>query len=202
LLYTADFKKWINFFTYFHLIIFSLLWVAVILLMEIPFPAIPVYMGIIAGIAWGFMLFLFFEKKAAFPRLLFICLFTIIGVNFFLDTAFYPALLPYQKGSAFANYINENKINKDKVVMLSGNTGHSLAFYSQHIYPVKSSFEVKDGDLVIAPLDSLALLQQKYAGSKIITRINSFGVTGLTLPFLNPKTRVKELDPYVLVELK
>ena len=86
--------------------------------------------------------------------------------------------------------------------MLSGNTGHSLSFYSQHIYPVKSSLEVQQGDLVITPLDSLSLLEQKYSGSRIITRINSFGVTGLTLPFLNPKTRAKELNPYVLVELK
>ena len=202
LLYTEDFKKWKNLFTYFHLVIFSLLWVAVILLMEIPFAAIPVYMGIIAAIGWGIMLFRFFAKNPAFPRLLFICFFTIIGINFFLDTAFYPALLPYQKGSAFASFINENKINKNKVVMLSGNTGHSLAFYSQHIYPVKSSMQVQEGDLVIAPLDSLALLQQKFAGSRIITRINSFGVTGLTLPFLNPKTREKELNPYVLVQLK
>ena len=62
--------------------------------------------------------------------------------------------------------------------------------------------QVQEGDLVIAPLDSLALLQQKFAGSRIITRINSFGVTGLTLPFLNPKTREKELNPYVLVQLK
>ncbi|HEX3025144.1 MAG TPA: hypothetical protein VHP12_08030, partial [Chitinophagaceae bacterium] len=68
-------------------------------------------------------------------------------------------------------------------------------------YPVKSSGEIVKGDLVIAKKDSLTIIQQKFRSTVIIKQVNSFGVTGLTLPFLNPVTRENELEPYVLVRV-
>lgn len=200
--YKEEYKLWRKFLSVTHLIIFSLLWIAAVLLMEVPFPSIPKFVGIIAAIGLIILFVLFFSNKLALPNLLAISLFTIIGINIFLDTAFYPTLLPYQKGLAFANYINQTKIDKNKVAMLSENVGHSLAFYTQHIYPQKNSNQIQQGNLVIARKDSLPSIQQKFVNSTVITQINSFGVTGLTLPFLNPKTREKELDHYVLVEVK
>ncbi len=202
LLFTHELKTWKKILSGFHFFIFSLLWIAVVILLVYPFASIPKYIGGIAALCLVIMFAIFFSEKVKLPHLLTISFFTIIGINSFLATAFYPALLPYQKGSAFADYINENNIDKNKVVMLSENIGHSFHFYSQHIYPSRSSNQIQIGDLVIARKDSLPILQQKFFHIQLIKQINSFGVTGLTLPFLNPATRSKELDPYVLVEIK
>ena len=202
LFYTHELRGWKKLLSGFHFIIFTLLWIAVIILLVYPFASIPKYIGGIAALCLVIMFAIYFSEKVKLPHLLAIGFFTIIGINAFLDIAFYPALLPYQKGSAFADYINEKNIDKNKVVMLSENIGHSFHFYSQHIYPSRSSDQIQMGDMVIARKDSLPVLQQKFFHIQLIKQINSFGVTGLTLPFLNPATRSKELDPYVLVEIK
>ena len=202
LFFTHELRGWKKLLSGFHFIIFTLLWIAVIILLVYPFASIPKYIGGIAALCLVIMFAMYFSEKVKLPHLLAISFFTIIGINIFLDTAFYPALLPYQKGSAFADYINEKNIDKNKVVMLSENIGHSFHFYSQHIYPNRSSDQIQMGDMVIARKDSLPVLQQKFFHIQLIKQINSFGVTGLTLPFLNPVTRNKELDPYVLVEIK
>ncbi len=202
LLFTNELKTIKKIFTAFHVFIFVLLWLLVIVLLAYPFASIPKYIAAMAALCLVLFFVILFSEKIKLPKLLVISLFTIIGINIFLSTAFYPTLLTFQKGSAFADYINENKIDKNKVVMLSGNTGHSLSFYSQHVYPIKSSGEIVKGDLVIAKKDSLPIIQQKFKKTAIIKQVNSFGITGLTLPFLNPATREKELEPYVLIEIK
>jgi 4-amino-4-deoxy-L-arabinose transferase-like glycosyltransferase len=202
LFYTEEFKRWKRFFSMLHLVIFSLLWIAVVALMIFPFPSIPKYIAVLAFLGLILLYVLFFSKKLSLHPALAIALFTIIGINIFLDTQFYPRLLTYQKGNGFANYINQNNIDKSKVVMLSENVGHSLAFYSQHVYPQKSSNQITTGNWVIAKKDSIPIIQRKFANSKTIMQFNSFGVTGLTLPFLNPATREKELTPYVMIEVK
>ncbi|MDE3145667.1 MAG: hypothetical protein KGL19_16065, partial [Bacteroidota bacterium] len=202
LLFTDEIKIWRTIFTAFHVFIFVLLWLVLIVLLAYPFSSIPKYIAGLAALCFLLFIAILFSEKIKLPKLLTISLFTIIGINIFLNIAFYPTLLTFQKGSAFANYINQNKIDKNKVVMLGGNIGHSLAFYSQHIYPIKSSNEIVQGDLVIAKKDSLPIIQQKFKNTSIIRQVNSFSVTGLTLPFLNPATREKELEPYVLVLIK
>ena len=200
LLYTHELRLWRKIFSGFHVFIFTLLWIAVIILMVFPFASIPKYVGAMAALCLVILVFLFYQKSKM-PAVLRVSFFTIIGINIFLNTAFYPTLLPFQKGSAFAKYINENNIDKNKVVLLSENIGHSFHFYSQHIYPIKSSAQIQSGDLVIAKMDSLSVLQLKFNNCKVIKQVNSFAVTGLTLPFINPSTRNKELDPYVLVSV-
>jgi 4-amino-4-deoxy-L-arabinose transferase-like glycosyltransferase len=200
LLFTHELRVWRKIFSGIHIFIFTLLWVAVIILMLFPFASIPKYVGGIAALCLVAMFFLFYHKSKL-PAIVRVSLFTIIGINIFLNTAFYPTLVTFQKGSAFANYINDNNIDKNKVVLLSENIGHSFHFYSQHIFPIKSSTQIQAGDLVIAKMDSLRVIQSKFTKTIVLKRINSFAVTGLTLPFLNPSTRNKELDPYVLVNV-
>lgn len=204
-LYRLLFKQrlfiWQKILLSFHVLVFTLLWIAVVILLVYSFTNIPKYVGVIAAICLIIMFAILLSKKIKLPKVLVISLFTIIGINIFLNTAFYPTLLTFQKGSALANFINQNKIDKNKVVMLSSHIGHSFAFYSQHIYPIKPSNEIVKGDLVIAKKDSLPIIQQKFKATTIIKQVNSFSVTGLTFQFLNPATRDKELEPYVLIEI-
>lgn len=201
LLFTEELKYWRKFLSIFHLIVFALLWVVVIILMAYSFNTTSKLVVVVAVVGLIILFILYFSTIKLLPTILSISIFTIIGINIIIDTAFYPKLLLYQKGYAFANYINQNKIDKNKVVMLSENVGHSLAFYSQHIYPIQSSQYLQSGEIVIARKDSSYHIQQLFPKSRVITQINSFGVTGLTLPFLNPATREKELTPYVLMQV-
>ncbi|MFX9042643.1 hypothetical protein ABTN45_19490, partial [Acinetobacter baumannii] len=76
-------------------------------------------------------------------------------MNALLNGFFYPTLLTYQKGSSVAQFIHEHHIDKNKVVELNENIGHSFHFYSNHIYRTVSENELKKGDLVIMKTDSL-----------------------------------------------
>ena len=201
LLFTHELKTLKKILTGFHGFIFTLLWIAVIILLVYPFASIPKYVGGIAALCLIVLFILFYSEKIKLPHVLATGFFTIIGINVFLNTALYPTLLSFQKGSAFADYVNQNNIDKNRIVMLSENVGHSFSFYSQHIYPRRSSAQIQSGDLVIARKDSLPVMQQRFNNIKLIKQVNTFGVTGLTLPFLNPATREKELTPYVLVRV-
>ncbi|MFX5287155.1 hypothetical protein ABTC87_18395, partial [Acinetobacter baumannii] len=94
------------------------LWMAVILLMYCPFNTIPKYVSIVALVCFAGYLFILFRKNSKLPKLLPAACFTVIGVNIFLNTAFYPSLLKYQKGSAFATYIEKNQLDKNNIVLL------------------------------------------------------------------------------------
>jgi len=201
LIYTEEFKRLRNILAPFHFFIFSLLWLAVIVLMYWPFNTIPKYASIIAVVGFAVYLFIVFKRNSKLPKLLVAACFTVIGVNIFLNTAFYPSLLGYQKGSAFATYINEHKLDKNNIVLLNENIGHSVHFYSKYIYPIVTVNDLHTNEMVIARKDSLPVLQQKFVALSVITEIKTYGVTQLSLPFLNPKGRDKELDTYVLVKL-
>jgi 4-amino-4-deoxy-L-arabinose transferase-like glycosyltransferase len=184
-----------------HIFIFTLLWLLVIVLMAYPFASIPKFVSGLAGLSLMFMLAMLFTKKERMPAILRISFFTIIGVNFFLNMAFYPTLLKFQMGSNAAGFINKLGISKDKVKMYGADFGHSFHFYGQHIFPLILIDSLKPGDIVVAPKDSLASLQHHFAKTKVLYNGWSYGVTQLSLPFLNPETREKELGRYVIVDL-
>jgi hypothetical protein len=185
----------------FHIFIFTLLWLLVIVLMAYPFAGIPKFVAGLAGLSLMFMLAMLFSKKENMPAILRISFFTIIGVNFFLNMAFYPTLLKFQMGSNAAEFINKQGISKDKVAMYGTDFGHSFHFYGQHIFPLKMIDSLQPGDIVVAPKDSLISLQNHFGKTKVLYNGWSYGVTQLSLPFLNPETREKELGKYVIVYL-
>ncbi|MBS1639623.1 MAG: glycosyltransferase family 39 protein [Bacteroidetes bacterium] len=201
LLFTSEFKKLQNVLSVFHFIIFGLLWLAVIVLMYWSFATIPKFVSIIAAIGFIGYLIIIFRKKVKYPKLLLAACFTTIGINIFLNTSFYPSLLLYQRGNTFASYIQNNKIDKNNIVLLNENIGHSLHFYSNHIYPIVSLNELNNKEMVIARKDSLPLILQHFPTATVVTEIKTYGVTQLSLPFLNPKFREKELIIYDLIKL-
>lgn len=201
LFYTKEIKLLRIILSGFHIFIFTLLWILVIGLMAYPFAGIPKFVAVIASLCLVTMFVLLVFKKDNMPNVLSSCFYTIIGVNIFLNTAFYPALLQFQMGNAAADFINKNNIAKDKVAIYGRDPGHSFHFYGQHIFPLKKMDDLKVGDIVVAPQDSLVSLQQHFNKTKILYNGKSYGVTQLSLPFLNPKTREKELDKYVIVDL-
>lgn len=185
----------------FHYFIFFLIWVALVILLWWPFASLRPYAAMI-GLA-GLLLYavLFFVNKKKFPFLITACFYTIIGVNALLNGFFYPTLLTYQKGSSVAQFIHEHHIDKNKVVELNENIGHSFHFYSNHIYRTVSENELKKGDLVIMKTDSLPKVKIIYPAARSIATFKTYAVTQLSLPFLNPALRDKEIEKYTLLAI-
>lgn len=187
--------------TVFHYSVFLLLWIALIVLLWWPFESLRPYAALIALPAFCTYIVLLIYRKLKWPRLLAAACFTVISINALLNIFFYPTLLTYQKGSSVAMFINEHNIDKNKVVQLDENIGHSFHFYSGHIYPVAAGATLQKGEIVVMKVDSVNKVRAVFPQSEIIARFKTYPVTQLSLPFLNPALREKEIEQYILMKI-
>jgi hypothetical protein len=78
----------------------------------------------------------------------------------------------------------------------------ALHFYGQHIFQEKKTLDSLQADqVVLTKKSTVSALQERFPNLNTIFEGEYFGVSMLTLPFLNPKTRSKETVSYVLVDL-
>ncbi len=202
LFYTEAWKRWRSPLLIIHAVIFALLWVAITSLMAWPFKNIPLVVPVLAGICLVVFLLLIFYPRKGLPVYLQLAFFTVIGVNFFLNTAFYPNLLKYQLGNSAAAFIEQHKLDKTKIVGYNIDGSMALHFYAQHIIPyINKQEELKPGEIVITKKESMPALQQQFPAMRTIFEGDYYGVSRLSLPFLNPATRNKEVIKYVIAEL-
>ena len=185
----------------FHSVIFILVWLAAIFLMIWPFD-VPKFFPLLAVI-YLLLFKILFTKNTTTPILLSISFFTILGVNVFLDTTFYPNVLKYQLGNDAADFIEKNNIPIEKISIYGIHEGRALHFYGKYIFPTEVNFKnLKPTAIVLTSKDSLHLFTKAFPDLQVLHEGSHFGVTALTLPFLNPKTREKEVQKYVLISLK
>ncbi len=202
LLYTSDWRKWQRPLLSLHALLFSVLWLAVVALMIWPFENIPKYVAAVAGLCFIVFLELLFSKKLHFPALLATSFFTVIGVNVFLNTAFYPNLLTYQMGNDAATFINQQQLPKDKISTYGVQSSRTLHFYGQFIFADKQQLgDYGPPEIVITDKDSLPVFEKNFPKLKVLHEGNNFGVSMLSFPFLNPATRDKEVPKYLILDL-
>lgn len=201
LLFTGGLIAWRKPLFLFHAIIFGLLWLAAGWLMYWPFQMSMISMLLaIAGLC-GYLLLVFSRKQDAVPKLLSLALFTVIGVNVLLDTGFYPKVLRFQMGNDASAFIEQNHLPKEKISLYAAQS-RALHFYSGHIYPSKISVRsFTDQEYVITMKDSIPAFQQVFPRLSTLHEGPDFGVTMLSIPFLNPETRDKEVPRYVVLQL-
>ena len=108
LFYLNKAVKWQKPLFYFHLFIFILLWIAIIVITGWVFEDVSFLFSILAMIGFGLFVWVVAKKTALIPTGLAIGLLTSIGVNFLLSSSFYPQLLQYQMGNDAAKAIKEN----------------------------------------------------------------------------------------------
>lgn len=187
---------------YFHGFIFTLLWAAVIMIVLFVFIDMPVYVKIVAIMGAVYFLYLLLFYKGQTPKFISLALYTILGVNFILNTSFYPRLLKYELGVSAAAFINQNKLPKKDVFLYDIDESRALHFYGNHSFErLFDSSLLAPGQILITKATSFPKLQQQFTGSSILHKNAYFGVSMLTLPFLNPATRDKEVTPYIIVTL-
>ena len=204
LLHAREWQKWRGPLFILHAILFFLMWATLMLLVSIPFKTIPVYVPVIAGLCFVVFMLLVFSKSLAFPKLLAICFFTTIGLNIFLNTAFYPALLQYQTGNIAANFINKNNLPKEKVFIYGDvvEARSSLYFYGDYFFKkITDASQLTTGNYVLTTQKDYAELVKKKPATIIFTG-NGFNVTKLTFKFINPATRAGELLPFCIAEVQ
>jgi 4-amino-4-deoxy-L-arabinose transferase-like glycosyltransferase len=203
LLFTDELRRWKMPMFIFHAIVFTLLWLAVIVLMEWPFEQVPKLVGGLAALCMVLFLLAPFSRQLGLPKLLTLGLFTAVGVNFFMSSFFYPNVLKYQLGNDAAAFIETSRLPKDKLAIYGIHEGRALHFYAQHIFPEKASAQdFQSGDMVLTSKDSLAVFQRSFPGLQVLHEGPAFGVTALSLPFLNPATRDQEVPKYLILDLK
>lgn len=202
LFFTDELVRWRKPLVVFHAIIFALLWIACIVLMAWPFN-VPVFVTVLAVLCFAaYLRMLFSGRKMQLPVIVTLAFFTVIGVNIFLDSAFYPNVLKYQLGNDAAAFINQHHIDKDRVKIYGIYEGRALHFYGRHIFSrVESLEDVAPNDMVITLKDSLPSFTKQFPHVKILHEGGHFGVTSLSIPFLDPKKRAGEVPKYVLLEL-
>ncbi len=202
LTYTDEIVVWRKILIVFHVFIFTSLWLVLVALLVYPFASIPKYVGCLAAIGLVAMFYILTMKKTGFPKLLEVAFFTIIGVNIFLNSAFYPTLLQFQIGNTVADVITKKQLPKDHVFIYGAGNDYTMHFYGNYIFKQKTSIASLDtADIIVTSKDSVAVITTKFPASKILYDGRSYGVTQLTFTFLNPTTRESVIDRYVIMRL-
>ncbi|SKA07355.1 ArnT family glycosyltransferase [Sediminibacterium ginsengisoli] len=203
LLFTENLKEWKKPVLVIHAVIFVLLWCALIVLMTFVFKNIPRVIAAAAAAGLLALLYMLFRNRnGGLPLLLKTAFFTVAGINIFLNSFFYPNLLKYQLGNTAAAVLQEQKIDPAKLVQYKIMESRALHFYAQHIIRRKETADqLRPDEVVLTEKDSLSTLQQQFPAMKTIFEGEYFGITMLTLPFLNPATREKEVTRYVIADL-
>ena len=202
-----------------HVVIFGLLWVALLLLLVWPFPSLGHWvLGGVAAVAAGGWVYLLVRRRGVGGaegggpgergggqgrRLLLLTIYTIVGINLFLDLGFYPAVLDYQLGSVITKYIREQHIAPDQLYPYKMDEERALDFYTDHLYQhVDDPSMLAPGAYILTNqkgLDSLEADPRLAPQFAQVYKGGYFHVSTLDLPFLNPATREKELTPvYIL----
>jgi 4-amino-4-deoxy-L-arabinose transferase-like glycosyltransferase len=204
LLVQADrLHKWIKWFFGFHLFIFMILLVAMGLIANIPFGKMGMMGVLILFGTFILMIKIGFSQQVFIQRWINMSLVLMIGLNLILNSFFYPHLLQYQWGNALVNQAKEKQWDIKKVASYKIPKSYAFHYYGQHIFPViQDSSLLKEGQWIVADSIPAQALLLDFPNSSILYQGNRFHITLLTLEFLNPATRYKELNPYVLMELK
>jgi len=188
---------------YGHLVIFILLWIILVLILAISFDTIHWYVPALAFIVLVGLIVFFLKNKGERKILIFILIYTSLGLNLFLNTWLYPSLLNYQAGSSVGKWISANNIPTNKTYTYKFTIWRSLNFYSKAIIGNKENVNtIGIGDYIITTENKLSELKNQGKNFKILYQGSDFPVTRLNLKFLNPKNRDGELETFVLILIK
>ena len=187
----------------FHLFIFSILMIAATLIAIVPFGFIGWIGAIIGLILFAIILIQFLSKRTIGQKWFYMSVVLMIGVNTFMNTHFYPHLLNYQWGNQLANVMDQKGWDKDKMVLYKIPNSNAFHYYGQHVFAnTKDSLQLKEGNWVITDAVNDSSLKKQFPSSIPHYTSNRFHVTMLSLPFLNPNSRLKEITPFEVLELK
>ena len=199
LLYTDSCKRMVRPLTAIHAILFCLLLVVVFLLLYYPFPSSNVSLIVVAVLILLLLSIALKKKWIPLPNLLVLSIFTILFINLFLDTGFYPHLLQYQMSTGLSRYIKQHSLDKDHIFIYKTTEHRSIDFYNNHSFrQIIHPDTLAPGDFLLASAEAYGLMNKnKY---RIVYAGESFHVSQLSAAFLNPATRKNETSSFFLLQ--
>jgi 4-amino-4-deoxy-L-arabinose transferase-like glycosyltransferase len=196
------YDKWAKPLLYFHFSIYVILWVALIFLLIFPFPEISKIWSASALIVFSGMVYVFFSFKNRSLVLFTISVYTILGLNLFTNGLFYPELLKFQGGSNMGRWMHQHQIPASKTAIFQNKIWRSLNFYAGGTIIQKDSLNLyHSGEYMITGLDNLKALSDKKIKYELLFQTVDYPVTRLSIDFLIPENREKELLRLVLIKL-
>ncbi len=199
LLYTDSLKKWIRPLLVVHAMVFFLLWMILLLLLIVVFPSFHQIPAILCSVSVLFLIYILLSKKQLLPRLLTLCVGTILIINIFLDTSFYPPLLEYQLSIPVSRFINLRHLPKDRIFLNQISEERSLDFYCKSFFKrVDNPDSLQSGDFLVTSREGYKMLDSTHFIK--IYQGDYFHVSTLSLQFLNPASRGKETNMYFLLQ--
>lgn len=168
-------------------------------------PALNIFF-IIAGA--GLLAFFFLLPKVFGPQGLYLpylrSAIAILFVAVFMNLSFYPDLLQYQSGNKAAAYMNKNfpgePLGRLGIYFPSGEFYLHQPVYGTDAAAVAGK-QFNRARFLFVTEDELKQLQAAGVSVEVAKEFNEFHVTMLTLKFINPQTRYKELRKTFLVRL-
>lgn len=128
----------------------------------------------------------------------------ILFLALVLNLCFYPALLKYQSGNLAAVYMNRNypgqSLGRIGIYFPSGEFYLQAPVYATSLENLKEK-KINEGNILFVTAEEAGQLQKEGVGFETITRFPDFHITMLTLKFINPATRHKELKETLLIRL-
>ena len=199
LVYTQSLRNWVKPFLTGHIVLFSLVLTVSFLLLYIPFHPVNKVLLFLFGIILFLILVLLTRKATPLPILLLLPTLIFLFVNFFMNTGFYPRLLTYQMSITASKVIKSKRLNKAHTFTYKLGEKRSLDFYANYSFSelaCPDSLRVNEW-LITSSEGYNTLNKNKY---RVIYAGQSFHVSMLTLPFLDPARRNKETSIYYILQ--
>ncbi|RLD17902.1 MAG: glycosyltransferase family 39 protein [Bacteroidetes bacterium] len=171
-------------------VIFSTAWLLVAVLSAMAFSLQNWLVIIVAVLMFGASAYMLIIKRTGINQLIYSALFTIIGLNFVLNTHFYPTLLAYQSGTVAGRYIVEKQLPTESIYFFAV-TMNSLDFYSRSIIEIADEKFIADasGIWIFTNEPGKDKLAEIGINFVVDREFDHFDVTKLSLKFLNPARR-------------
>jgi 4-amino-4-deoxy-L-arabinose transferase-like glycosyltransferase len=199
LIYSDSLRKWQKPILIFHAIVFSLLGLTLFFLLDLPFPPANLLLISLFFICILLFIIMLVRKRIPISTIIALPAISILVINFFVDTGFYPKLLQYQAGVKLSEIISKQHLDKDRIYIFKINEDRTLHFYSNHFFNHVANLDsLRKDDYIITSFHFLDSLNPGQFN--IVDSIQDFHVSALSLPFLNPSRRKKETTPMYILQ--
>ncbi len=121
-----------------------------------------------------------------------------VFLNVSLATVFYPELLKFQSNTIFGKHLKENGVNENELTVFDSYRTYALAFHAQLVPLSTNNYDEVSGRIenskkhyIVCNEYSLIAMKETF-NAEVVLETHDFPVSTLTIPFLNPKTRLNQ----------
>lgn len=170
------------------------------------FPLNTVFLFIVAALCIAGIVYAWYV--AGYRKPIVVTLVVVGCSNLMLNLNFFNRVLQYQGGNTLATYVNDHSIDKSKLTYYLTDRAFSFDYYSRYDVPEKTLAGLKQLAVTGKPFYIITnnWLAPDIAKAGIVYHtvktVSDYHVSVLSLPFLNPARRAKELDQLLLLQVK